>query len=54
MLPTTLITGMIQYIELLAEPLSILALAFIVFNGFEWVLCKIADWLGVPCDDENR
>ena len=53
MLLTTLITGMTRYIELLAEPLSILALAFIVFNGFEWVLCKIADWLGVPCDDEN-
>jgi hypothetical protein len=44
---------MIQYIELLAEPLSILALMFIVFSGFEWVLCKIADLLGVPCEDED-
>ena len=54
MLLTTLITGMTRYIEYFAEPLSILALAFIVFSGFEWVLCRIADWLGVPCDDENR
>lgn len=51
MLLTTLITGMTRYIEYLAEPLSILALAFIVFNGFEWVLCEIADWLGIGCDD---
>jgi hypothetical protein len=35
----------------LSEPLSILALAFIVFNGFEWVLCKMADWLGIGCED---
>ena len=51
---TTLTTVMIRYIEYLAEPLTILILMFIVFNGFEWVLCRIADWLGVPCDDENR
>ena len=44
---------MTQYIELLAEPLSILALMFIAFSGFEWVLCKIADLLGVPCEDED-
>jgi hypothetical protein len=44
---------MIQYIELIAEPLSILALMFIAFSGFEWVLCKIAEGLGVPCDEDD-
>ena len=45
---------MIQYIELIAEPLSILVLMFIVFSGFEWVLCKIAEWLGVECDEDDK
>ena len=44
---------MIQYIELLAEPLTILTLMFVTFYGFGWVLCKIAEWLGVECDEDD-
>tara|TARA_R100001163_G_scaffold41425_1_gene31355 strand:- start:90 stop:221 length:132 start_codon:yes stop_codon:yes gene_type:complete len=43
---------MIQYIELLAEPLAILTLGIIVFNGFEWFLCGFADFLGIGCDED--
>ena len=45
---------MIQYIELIAEPLTILTLAFVTFYGFGWLLCKIAEWLGVECDEDDK
>ena len=50
---TTLTTGMIQYIKLITEPLTILTLGFVTFYGFSWVLCKIAEWLGVECDEDD-
>tara|TARA_R100001163_G_C5032388_1_gene172255 strand:+ start:997 stop:1128 length:132 start_codon:yes stop_codon:yes gene_type:complete len=43
---------MIQYIELFAEPLTILVFTFITFYGFGWVLEKFADLLGIEEDDD--
>ena len=38
---------MIQYIEILWEPALLIAGCVIIFYGFDWVLNKVADWLGV-------
>jgi len=43
---------MTLYIELLAEPLTILALMIVTFYGFGWVLEKCADLLGIEEDDD--
>tara|TARA_R110001583_G_scaffold400_2_gene3654 strand:- start:366 stop:503 length:138 start_codon:yes stop_codon:yes gene_type:complete len=44
---------MIQYIEILWEPLTILFLAIVVFYGFSWFLGKFADLIGFEDDDED-
>jgi hypothetical protein len=41
---------MIQYIELLIEPFTILTLMIITFYGFGWFLEKCADLLGIEND----
>ena len=38
---------MIQYIELLTEPFTILTLMIVTFYGFGWFLEKCADLLGI-------
>ena len=44
---------MIQYIELLWEPLTILFFTIVTFYGFAWVLEKVGDLIGFEDDDEE-
>ena len=41
---------MIQYINLLWEPALLIGGCIAVFYSFDWILNKIADWLGVEED----
>jgi len=41
---------MIRSIEILWQPLVVLGSSILVFYGFDWILNKIADWLGVEED----
>jgi hypothetical protein len=43
---------MTLYIELLAEPFTILTLTIITFYGFGWFLEKCADLFGIEEDDD--
>ena len=36
-----------QYIIFLCEPAFLITGSIIVFYGFEWILDKVADWLGI-------
>ena len=44
---------MIQYIELLWEPLTILFFAIVTFYSFAWVLGKFGGLIGFEDDDED-
>jgi len=41
---------MIRSINLLWEPTLLIVGTIMVFYGFDWILNKIADWLGVEED----
>tara|TARA_R110000824_G_scaffold324174_1_gene511147 strand:- start:702 stop:833 length:132 start_codon:yes stop_codon:yes gene_type:complete len=41
---------MIQYIEILCEPLTILFFTIVAFYGFSWLLGKFADLIGFEDD----
>ena len=43
---------MTLYIELLAEPFTILTLTIVTFYGFGWFLEKCADLLGIEEDND--
>ena len=49
----TLITVMIQYIELLWEPLTILGCGIGVFYGLSWILEKFAHLIGFEDDGDD-
>ena len=44
---------MIQYIELLWEPLTVFGCMILVFYGFSWVLDKFAGLIGFDDEDED-